>query len=196
MLANLDKDYTTKQLIASLRNLYPILNDYYSFAFNTDDDFEGMVTITSIIQKITNNTTSLLSNNTIILDDDDNTQLLDDTTIVEKTVATFFSSNRNDQAINNDKKSTDGNNNNNKESRVNAGPVINKVLPFTLEGRDFESSEDDSEDNVRLPTGCYILPSLTKQTTTKNLGLRSLVLRKDYRYDQLTIDRDGSSHQE
>ena len=39
MLANLDKDYTTKQLITSLRNLYPILNDYYSFALNDDDDF-------------------------------------------------------------------------------------------------------------------------------------------------------------
>ena len=32
MLANLDKDCTTKQLITSLRNLYPILDEYYSFA--------------------------------------------------------------------------------------------------------------------------------------------------------------------
>ena len=49
MLANLDKDCTTKQLITSLQNLYPILNEYYTFAFNDDDDFEVMVTILQII---------------------------------------------------------------------------------------------------------------------------------------------------
>ena len=54
MIANLDKDYTTKQLIASLRNAYPILNEYYLFEFNDDDGFEVMVTITNIIQN--NNT--------------------------------------------------------------------------------------------------------------------------------------------
>ena len=110
-----------------------------------------MVTITSIVQKITNNTTSPLSNNTIILDDDDNTQLIDDTTIVDKTVATFSSFNRNDQTLNIDNKSTDSNFNNSKESPVNAGLVINEVLLFTLEARDFESSQDDFEDDTRLP---------------------------------------------
>ena len=50
MLANLNKDCTTKQLITSLRNFYPILNEYYSFVYNDDDDFEVMVTITSITE--------------------------------------------------------------------------------------------------------------------------------------------------
>ena len=150
MLANLDKDCTTKQLITSLRNLYPILDEYYSFAFNDDDDFEVMLTIT-------NNMTSLTINNTTIFDDDDTTKPLDDTIIVDKTVATLLTSNRNDQTINNDNLSPDGNNNNTKESPVKAGSVINnvsanKILLFTLEARDFESSEDDSEDDACLPT--------------------------------------------
>ena len=59
MLANLDKDCTTKQLITSLRNFYPILNEYYLFEFNDNDDFEVIVTITSIIQN--NNTTTKTS---------------------------------------------------------------------------------------------------------------------------------------
>ena len=160
-----------------------------------------MVTITSIVQKITNNTTSPLSNNTIILDDDDNTQLIDDTTIVDKTVATFSSFNRNDQTLNIDNKSTDGNFNNSKETPVNAGLVINEVLLFTLEARDFESSEDDFEDDTRLPIDdfnistnvtsirCYHLPYLTQHTTIKNLGMRSLVLRKDYEEPLRSIQR-------
>ena len=128
MLANLDKDCTMKQLITSFRNLYPILDEYYSFAFNDDDDFEVMLTIT-------NNMTSLTINNTTIFDDDDTTKPLDDTIIVDKTVATLLTSNRNDQTINNDNLSPDGNNNNTKESPVKAGSVINNVSAkqnFTL----------------------------------------------------------------
>ena len=137
MLANLDKDCTTKQLITNLRNLYPILDEYYSFAFNGDDDFEVMLTITSIVQKTTNNMTSLPSNNTTILDDDDTTKPLDDITIVDKTIVTSLMSNRNDQTINNDNLSNDDNNINHKEFPVKAGTVINAVLPFTLEARYF-----------------------------------------------------------
>ena len=157
ILANMDKDCTTKQLITSLQIFYPIMNEYYTFAFNDDNDFEVMVTITSIVQKTTNNITSLPSNTTTTLGDNDNIQLLNDTNIVDKNVASSLLSIRNKKTSNNDNQSTNNNNNNNKESHVKAGSVINSVyvnetLPFMLEARDFESSEDDSNDDICLPT--------------------------------------------
>ena len=160
MLANLDKDCITKQLITSLRNLYPILDEYYSFAFNNDDNFEVMLTVTSIVQKTTNNLTPLTSDNKTIIYDDETTKSLDDTSIVDKTVATIFTSTRNDQTTNNDNLSTDGNSNKTKESSVKAGSITNnvsanKILPFTLEARDFESSEDDSDEDASLPTNDF-----------------------------------------
>ena len=61
------------------------------------------------------------------------------------------------QPTNNDNVSTDDDNNNTKESHVKAGSVTNnvsanKILPCTLETRDFESSEDDPDDDASLPT--------------------------------------------
>ena len=105
MLANLDKDYTTKQLITSLRNFYPILNEYYLFEFNDDDDFEVMVTITGIIQNnnATTNTsspattkTSSPATNKTIIDNDKRTAPLIVTNIVDKT----FVKNNNDVSVN------------------------------------------------------------------------------------------------
>ena len=86
MLVNLDKDCTTKQLITSLRNFYPISNEYYLFEFNDDDDFEVMVTITSIIQNnhTTSKTSSPVTNKTII-NNDEKTAPLILTTFVDKT---------------------------------------------------------------------------------------------------------------
>ena len=86
MLVNLDKDCTTKQLITSLRNFYPISNEYYLFEFNDDDDFEVMVTITSIIQN--NHTTSKTScpvTNKTILNNDEKTASSILPTFVDKT---------------------------------------------------------------------------------------------------------------
>ena len=155
MLANLDKDCTTKQLITSLQNLYPILNEYYTFAFNDDDDFEVMVTITSIVQKTTDNISSLSRNTTTTLGDNDDTKILNETNTVDKKIVTSLLPIRPKQLTNNDNLSTDDNNKNTKESPVKAGSVTNnvstnKILPFTLEARDFESSEDDPDDDASL----------------------------------------------
>ena len=133
------------------------MNEYYTFAFNDDDDFEVMVTITSIVQKTTNNITSLSNNTTTTHGNNDNTQLLNDTYTVDKNVVSSLLSIRTKQTTNNDNQSTNDNNNNIKEFHVKAGSGINNVsanetLPIILEARDFENSEDDSKDDAYLPT--------------------------------------------
>ena len=93
-----------------LRNLYPILNEYYYFVFNEGEDFEVVVTIVSINQKPINNNTSSPSNNSTIINEKDKTKLPDVQIIVDKTINTSVLLNRNDQIVNADDKATDDNN--------------------------------------------------------------------------------------
>ena len=151
MLANLDKDCTTKQLITSLRNFYPILNEYYVFEFNDDDDFEVMVTITSIIQNnnATTKTSSPVNTNTSSLAtiktmDDNRTAYFIVTNIVDKTLVP----NNNDVSINTDIPSTpdivqefehfDANSDNDKTPTVN--PFIESPILTIID-------DDDDDDN-------------------------------------------------
>ena len=146
MLANLNKDCTTKQLITSLRNFYPILNEYYPFVYNDDDDFEVMVTITSITQNLVSNKPPPSSSNsdTTIINDKDQAKHLDVEVIVDKTVDVSVLSNRTGKTFTADD-----------TSATNVPPLVlddisvTDVLASTLEVRDFDAH---SEDNNRCHT--------------------------------------------
>ena len=172
MLANLDKDCTTKQLITSLRNFYPILNEYYLFEFNDDEDFEVMVTITSIIQNnnaatktsspVTTKTSSPVSNKTII-DNDKRTTLLTVTTIVDKTSVKH----NNDVSVNTDLPSTpdivqefehfDANSDN------DTTPTVDRVIESPI----LTIINDDDDDNSPTEPEFQDFDALPVQKATK-----------------------------
>ena len=172
MLANLDKDCTTKQLITSLRNFYPILNEYYLFEFNDDEDFEVMVTITSIIQNnnattktsspATTKTSSPASNKTII-DNDKRTTPLTVTTIVDKTSVKH----NNDVSVNTDLPSTpdivqefehfDANSDN------DTTPTVDRVIESPI----LTIINDDDDDNSPTEPEFQDFDALPVQKSTK-----------------------------
>ena len=196
MLANLDKDCTTKQLITSLRNFYPILNEYYVFEFNDDDDFEVMVTITSIIQNnnATTKTSSPATNKTIV-DNDKRTAPLIVTNIVDKALV----KNNNDVSTNTDLPPTpdivqefehfDANSDNETTPTVN--PVIESPILTIIDDDDDDNSNNEPEfqDFDALPvqkatkTSWYTVPTRGRTptpSTTTHSPSRSSVKKNIY----------------
>ena len=164
MLANLDKDCTTKQLITSLRNFYPILNEYCLFEFNDDEDFEVMVTITSIIQNnnATTKTSSPASNKTII-DNDKRTTPLTVTTIVDKTSVKH----NNDVSVNTDLPSTPDIVQEFEHFNANSDNDTTPTVDRVIESLILTIIDDDDDDNYPTEPEFQDFDALPVQKATK-----------------------------